>query len=114
MRFMRNLLSWLKMNNHLLLGHLGLALRARKIISGEEQVLESIRKQSAKIVFLANDAGVNTTKRITDKASFYHVQLVTALSGEELSRAIGKENRKVLAVTDRHFVQMIQTALQEL
>lgn len=102
------------MNNQILLGYLGLAARARKIVSGEEQVLAAIRNQSAKIVFLANDSGINTTKRITDKSSFYHIELITVFSGNELSKAIGKENRKVIAITEEHFTQMIHAAIQEI
>ncbi|WP_179193713.1 ribosomal L7Ae/L30e/S12e/Gadd45 family protein, partial [Bacillus sp. S1-R5C1-FB] len=46
---------------------LGLAHRARKIISGEELVLKAVRSGKAKLVLLSEDASVNTTKRITDK-----------------------------------------------
>lgn len=102
------------MNNQKILGYLGLAARSRNIVTGEEQVLITIRNQSAKIVFLASDAGVNTTKRITDKCTFYHINLVTSLSGADLSKSIGKENRKVIAITDRHFAEMITIAIEEL
>ena len=102
------------MNNQKIIGYLGLAARARKIVTGEEQVLITIRNQSAKIVFLASDAGVNTTKRITDKSAFYHIKLVTSLSGSDLSKAIGKENRKLIAITDQHFAEMIKNAIEEL
>ncbi len=99
------------MNKTKLLGHIGLATRARKVSSGEDQVLDSIRSHRAKIVFLASDAGVNTTKRITDKCAFYNVMLVTELSTDEITNAIGKENRKVIAITDQHFAQMIKSEI---
>jgi len=101
------------MNKAKVLGHIGLAMRARNITSGEEMVLDAIRKKRAFVVFLASDAGPNTTKRITDKSTFYNVTLITAFTSDELSTAIGKDNRKVLAITDFHFAQMISTSIQE-
>lgn len=41
---------------------LGLANRARKLISGEELVLKDIRNGNAKLVILAADASKNTEK----------------------------------------------------
>ena len=54
---------------------LGLANRARKIISGEEFVVKEIRSGKAKLVLLSADASANTTKKITDKCTFYQVPL---------------------------------------
>ena len=90
-----------------LLNTLGLCKIANNLITGEEIILEAIKSQKAIIVFLANDAGKNTTKRITDKASFYNVKLVDKYSTEELNKAIGSENRKVLAVIDKNFAKLI-------
>ena len=49
---------------------LGLANRARKIISGEELAVKEIRSGNAKLVLLSADASANTTKKITDKCHF--------------------------------------------
>lgn len=88
-------------------------MRAGFIIHGESLVLESIQKQKALLVFLANDASNTTTKRFTDKASFYQIPLSTVLSGNELSHAIGKENRKTLAVCSQAFVDLMVPLLNE-
>lgn len=93
------------MNN--VLNTLGLCKRANKLISGEEFALEKIKSQKALIVFLANDAGKNTTKRITDKTTYYKIRLVTNYSSDELNKAIGTQNRKVLAVTDPNFTKLL-------
>lgn len=42
---------------------LGLAMRAGKIISGEELVLRDIRQQKVPLVFVASDASQNTQKK---------------------------------------------------
>jgi len=92
---------------------LGLAMRAGKLLHGEESVLEAIKDKRARIVFLASDSGASTTKRINDKCAFYNVSLCREFTTTELSSAIGKENRKVLAVCDRNFAILLEKAINE-
>lgn len=86
-----------------ILRYISLAYKARKVISGEDFVTNAIRKKMVKLVFLASDAGKNTTKKIIDKTNFYQIDLCITFSGSELSNAIGKENRKVIGITDAGF-----------
>ncbi len=90
---------------------LGLAQRAGRLISGEELVVDAIRKGQAKLVFLAQDAGPNLIKKITDKSKTYQVEVVTAFSTLELSIAVGK-SRKVLAVTDAGFTKKMRSIME--
>ena len=90
---------------------LGLAQRAGRLISGEELVVDAIRKGQAKLVFLAQDAGPNLTKKITDKSKTYQVEVVTAFSTLELSIAVGK-SRKVLTVTDAGFTKKMRSIME--
>ncbi len=85
-----------------ILNLLGLAQKARKTILGEDFVLSSLKENNS-IVFLASDAGDNITKKITDKCNYYNTLLYTNLTSETLSKAIGKQNRKVVLVTDGGF-----------
>ena len=89
---------------------LGLATRAGRIISGEEQVVKAIQTGKAKLVFLANDAGPNLAKKITDKSHYYGVDVSQVFSTLELSAAIGK-SRKVLAVSDTGFSKKMRSLL---
>lgn len=82
---------------------IGLSKRAGKLVPGEAQTLDAIRSKKAKLVFIANDAGVNTTKRINDKAKYYSVPIIDMYSKDELSIATGDCNRIVCAVTDLGF-----------
>ncbi|MGV3089214.1 YlxQ-related RNA-binding protein [Streptococcus suis] len=94
-----------------ILNLLGLAQRASRLISGEELVVDAIRKQQAKLVFLANDAAGNLSKKVTDKSHTYQVEVVTAFSTLELSAAVGKA-RKVLAVTDAGFTKKMRSIME--
>ena len=87
---------------------LGLAFRAKKAISGEDFCVEAIRKGEIKYLFLASDAGVNTTKKITDKANYYKVVLDNSFTSEQISKAIGKQNRMVVGITDSGFAKKIK------
>lgn len=102
------------MNKQRTLQNIGLAMRAKALITGEEFSLVEIKKKSAYLVFLASDAGVNTTKRITDKCLFYEVPLITDFNSEELNKAIGKENRKVIAITSQKFAKLLKESLNEI
>ncbi|RBW69884.1 YlxQ family RNA-binding protein [Bacillus taeanensis] len=86
---------------------LGLAARARKLITGEELVLKEVRNKKAKLVLLAGDASLNTKKKITDKCSYYHVPLVEVSDRYQLGHAVGKEQRVIIAVIDEGFAKKI-------
>ena len=90
---------------------LGLANRARKIISGEELTIKEIRNGSAKLVLLSADASVNTTKKITDKCNFYEIPFKLVEDRYLLGQAIGKEARVVVAVLDKGFAKKLITLL---
>jgi ribosomal protein L7Ae-like RNA K-turn-binding protein len=90
---------------------LGLANRARKIISGEELSVKEIRNGKAKLVLLAADASANTTKKITDKCNSYQVPLKMVENRHLLGQAIGKEARVVVAVIEDGFAKKLITLL---
>ena len=66
--------------NNKAMGLLGLAARARKIVSGEV-VLTSIQNHSAKLVVIANDASENTKKKYVDKCTYYNVSEIEWFNG---------------------------------
>ncbi|SDB40391.1 Ribosomal protein L7Ae [Streptococcus henryi] len=89
---------------------IGLAQRAGKVISGEELVVKAIQTGKAQLIFLANDAGPNVTKKITDKSNYYKVEVSTVFNALELSAALGKP-RKVVAVADAGFSKKMRTLM---
>ncbi|MBM4763926.1 YlxQ family RNA-binding protein [Bacillus sp. B15-48] len=90
---------------------LGLANRARKIISGEELTVKEIRNGRAKLVILSKDASPNTQKKITDKCNSYQVPVKFVENRYELGQAIGKEARVVVALLDDGFAKKMLTLL---
>ena len=90
---------------------LGLAYRARKVISGEELVIKEIRSRRAKIVLLSKDASVNTEKKVTDKCHFYNVPICRVENRTMLGEAIGKDSRVVVSVQDNGFAKKLISLL---
>jgi ribosomal protein L7Ae-like RNA K-turn-binding protein len=90
---------------------LGLANRARKIISGEELTVKQIQSGKAKLILLSADASPNTTKKITDKCKSYEVPLKMVEDRHLLGQAIGKDARVVVAVLDNGFAKRLETLL---
>ncbi|WP_411955488.1 YlxQ family RNA-binding protein [Alkalibacillus sp. S2W] len=99
--------------NQSYLNMLGLANRARKLILGEENIVESIRHNEAQLVLIANDASDNTTKKLTDKCKSYHVPYVIVSDRKTLSQSIGKDGRVAVAVTDQGFANKLREKLSE-
>ena len=90
------------------LSRLGLAMRAGKLVSGDETVLKTIRAGEAKLVVLARDASDNTRKKVADKCTSYEVELLVGYSRYELGYAVGKPERVLFAVTDQGFANLIR------
>ncbi len=90
------------------LQNLGICARAKKLITGEDFVLEAVRNNTTKLVFIASDASENTTKKITDKCNTYKVAVNNNYTTLELSNAIGKNNRKIIAIMDNGFTKLLE------
>ena len=97
-------------NKRKALNLLGLALRARRLVSGTPTVLANIRNQNAKLVIIADDASANTKKQFLDKCDYYKIPSYIIFSKDEISQAIGKE-RTVCAFTDNGFAQSFKKLL---
>lgn len=94
------------------LGLLGLAKRAGRLVSGESAVKESVRFGKAHLVVLAADASANTAKNITDSCKYYGVKYFTYSDKVTLGHSVGNEFNAVLAVTDEGFSKSIEKCLQ--
>ncbi|HWO77997.1 MAG TPA: YlxQ family RNA-binding protein [Bacillus sp. (in: firmicutes)] len=93
---------------------LGLANRARKVVSGEESVIQEVRRGKAKLVLLAKDASDNTMKKVLDKCKYYQVPVCIVESREQLGHSIGKPARVIVCVTDGGFANSVRGLLEEI
>lgn len=101
------------MRQNKILSLLGIAMRGRNLVSGEFQTLEAIKKGSAMLVIIAEDASDNTRKLFTDKGAFYQVPVITYGTKESLGKAIGKDLRSSVGVCDAGLADAIVKQLKE-
>ena len=92
---------------------LGIAMRGRNLVSGEFQTLEAVKKGSAMLVIIAEDASDNTQKLFSDKCSFYEVPVIRYGTKEGLGRAIGKDIRSSVGVCDAGLADAVIKQLDE-
>lgn len=101
------------MKQNKVLSLLGIAMKGRRLVSGETQTLEAIRKGSAMLVIIAEDASDNTRKLFADKSGYYHVPVASFGTKESLGDAIGKELRSAVGVCDAGLADAIMKQLKE-
>ncbi len=92
---------------------LGLATRARNLVSGEFMTETKIKRGEAVLVIVGEDASENTKKMFRNMCEFYQVPLFFYGTKEELGHALGKEMRASLAVTDEGFAKSLKKMLEE-
>lgn len=92
---------------------LGLAQRARKLITGEELVIKAVRQGQVHLVILAGDASPNTRKKVMDKCGSYEVSCVPYGNRQTLGAALGKEQRVVIGVTDAGFAARLTQLMNQ-
>lgn len=93
---------------------LGIAMRGRNLVSGEHQTLEAVKKGSAMLVIVAEDASDNTKKLFSDKCSFYKVPIYRYGTKENLGRAIGKDMRSSVGICNEGLAEAIMKQLEEI
>lgn len=99
---------------HKVLQTIGLATRARRLVSGEDVCQRQLRAGKGKLCIVAEDASDNTKKRFSDMCSYRNVEIVFFGQKEELGKFTGKEIRTVIVITDDGFAKKIRELLAEL
>lgn len=95
-----------------LLGALGLAARAGKLVWGTQNVCDALKAGKVRLVIEAEGNSANTQKRLADRCAYYRVALVqTGVSAADLGAAIGRgTDVSSAAVTDQNFALLIGRA----
>ena len=92
---------------------LGLARKAGKLSTGEENTRSEVRSGKAKLLLLAADASHNAEKRAETLAASKNIQLSRLEAGKtELANALGTPLFAMAAVCDDGFAKALQKRLQ--
>ncbi|MCI6019577.1 MAG: ribosomal L7Ae/L30e/S12e/Gadd45 family protein [Clostridiales bacterium] len=87
---------------------IGLATKAGKVVSGEFSTERAVKSKKAYMVIVASDASENTKTKFENCCNYYKVPMLVYGTKETLGRAMGKELRASLALTDMGFVKAIE------
>jgi ribosomal protein L7Ae-like RNA K-turn-binding protein len=90
---------------------LGLARRARKVVSGAEAVESAMRRRRARLILTAIDASAGSVEKIRALARATGTACYRLLSKEELGAAVGGAPRSCIVVTDSHFADALVSIL---
>ena len=86
---------------------LGIAMRAGKLVSGDDGTMIDLKKGKLNLVIVAEDASNNTKKLFKDKSSFRHVNCIELSTKSDLGISIGKDSRAVIGIKDIGFANKI-------
>ena len=98
-----------------LVGMIGFAMRAGKVVIGTDLVCASMSWKGAKrarLVLLTSNASDGTKKKISNKCEFYGVDMrVIDIDGDALGQILGKTYAPaVIAISDDRFAEEIRLA----
>ncbi len=96
-----------------ILSMLSLCARAGKLCAGELACEKALQSGGARLVLIGEDASDNTKKKFTNKAFFYKVPVIVSGTREELSAAIGRNNRVTLVIMDESFARNIEKLVKD-
>ena len=92
-------------NSKKLLSLIGLATRARKVVSGEFSTEKSVKSGRSRMVIVSEEASDNTKKMFTNMCAHYKVPIYLLGTKDELGHAMGQEFRASLSVEDAGFAK---------
>lgn len=90
---------------------LGLARRARKVVSGAEAVESAVKRRTARLVLTATDAAASSIARLSALVAEQGGACRPCLGKAELGAALGGAPRACVAITDPRFAGAVLSVL---
>ena len=94
--------------NNKILNLLGLATRARNIVSGDNAVENALKLKKVKMLIISEEASDKTKKNYKFYANKYNITIIFMGKIDELSNAIGEKNRAIIGIKDINIVKGIE------
>ena len=102
------------MNQNKVYAMIGMAMRARCVVSGEVACESAVKSMKAHLVIVPTDASFNTKKLFSNKTTFYEIPYVEFGTKDELGHAIGKDMRSSVAITNEGFAKAIISKMEKI
>ena len=92
---------------------LGLAKRSGNLVEGYSKCDEQRNKVKFHLIIISNDASNSTRKKFKNHCIAKNIELIEDFSKEELGFAIGREEVKILAITDKNMAEKLMFLYRE-
>lgn len=96
------------LTNSKVCGLLGLATRAGKITFGTDACVSDIEKDKINLILIGADASERTKNKFKEICKNKAVKFIEYLTIDEISHAIGKNNKAVIGIKDVNFANEIE------
>ncbi|MGG7143809.1 ribosomal L7Ae/L30e/S12e/Gadd45 family protein [Clostridium nigeriense] len=92
---------------------LGLAKRAGNVIEGYSKCDEERNRKSMFLFIISNDASNSTKKKFKNHCILKNIRFIEDFSKEELGASIGREEVKILSITDKNMANKLYTLYED-
>ncbi|MDP4118330.1 MAG: ribosomal L7Ae/L30e/S12e/Gadd45 family protein [Bacillota bacterium] len=93
---------------------LGLCVKSGGLAPGDSAVKDAILRGRAHFVIIAEDCGENTRKKFERLCSEKNVECAVFCKKSVIGRAVGKDEKAVVAVTDKNFADAVGKLINRL
>jgi len=91
---------------------LGISQKAGKLVSGQEIVEKAINAKKVFLIIVSEDASKNTKEKMRCLSTKANIPIFYWCHSNELGKAIGKEQRKVIGITDKGLAEEIKRRIK--
>ena len=92
---------------------LGLAKKAKKVISGDFAVCSALPDKKTELVIVAADASERVVEKYRKKTAEHDIPLIVAFTKEKLAKALGNDGlTATVALTDAGFARVVKEKLR--
>lgn len=96
------------MTNKKILGLLGLCTKAGDICFGTDACIDLILRKKVKLIIVAQDAAERTKRNLEFVCKENDIKIIFLGTIEEISKAIGKDNKAVIGIKNKNFALEIE------
>ncbi len=100
-------------HNKKLLGLIGLAEKAGKLVCGTDATIQDIERHKVEIVIIATDSSDKTKKNIRYICEKNKIEVLEFGTIDELSNSIGKNNKAIIGIKSKDFADGVRKLIKQ-
>ena len=97
--------------NNKLLSMLGICNKAGKLVIGKDKTIETIKKNKARLIIIASDLSMKTSKEVINIAKLNNVKVKTSIESMHEFGSVFTKVSGTICITDNGFAEKIETLI---